>query len=181
MRQLLDAYAQPQRHYHTGQHLQECLTIAIEHVHCAQALPEVLMALWFHDAVYNVHASDNEQQSADWAARALTQAQVATASIARVYAHILATCHSAAPEAGDQSLVVDIDLAILGAGAARFDAYQGQVRQEYAWVPGFLFKRKRKEILRGFLQRDAIYRTPVLHARLESQARDNLRRALADC
>ena len=71
-------------------------------------------------------------------------------------------------------LLVDIDLAILGADRPRFEEYEQQVREEYGWVPWFIYRRKRREVLSEFLNRSSIYSTPELHAALEQQARANL-------
>lgn len=170
------AYAEPQRHYHTLQHLAECLA-AFDAAHLQATHPhEVELALWFHDAVYDIKGHDNELRSADWARDALLDAGVAPASAQRVHDLVMATRHTAVPSDGDQQLLVDIDLSILGAERARFDEYEQQIRKEYAYVPGFLFRRKRREILKGFLDRPAIYSTPDFHAALEARARDNLRR-----
>lgn len=169
------AYAEPQRHYHTLQHLAECLA-AFDAAHLQATHPhEVGLALWFHDAVYDIKGHDNELRSADWARDALLDAGVAPASAQHVHDLVMATRHTAVPSDGDQQLLVDIDLSILGAERARFDEYEQQIRKEYAYVPGFLFRRKRREILKGFLDRPAIYSTPDFHAALEARARDNLR------
>lgn len=174
--QLKAAYAEPQRHYHTLQHLGECLAAFDE----AQALAEhphaVEMALWFHDAIYDVKGHDNEQRSAEWSRDALLAAGVSSESAKHVHDLVLATRHTAVPSGQDERLLVDIDLSILAAERARFDEYEQQIRQEYRYVPGFLFRRKRREILKGFLDRPAIYSTPHFHDRLEGRARDNLRR-----
>lgn len=174
MQRLVSAYGEPQRKYHTVQHLSECLSLLQENLHLAQKPAEVEIALWFHDAIYDIKASDNEARSADWAAAELKRAGVAPESIDRVKAHILATRHSALPQGQDQMLLVDIDLAILGAPRARFDEYEVQVRAEYGWVPGFLFRTKRRDVLAGFLARQPIFNTPTLRESLEGQARENL-------
>jgi predicted metal-dependent HD superfamily phosphohydrolase len=96
----------------------------------------------------------------------------------RVRQLILATRHDAAPVSPDAALVVDVDLAILGAPADRFDEYEQQVRQEYAWVPGFLFRRKRRQILEAFLARPYLFHTPSFRTSYEDQARANLERAI---
>lgn len=129
--QLLAAWNEPQRHYHTQQHLHECLS-QFELLRAAADHPaEIELALWFHDAVYDVHAHDNEVRSADWARSAMQAAGMSDAIIQRVTALILATCHDAAPQTCDQQLLLDIDLSILGAPAARFAEYTQQVRAEY--------------------------------------------------
>ena len=177
--QLKAAYAEPQRHYHTLQHLGECLA-AFDNVRTRAEHPhEVELALWFHDAIYDVKSHENEQRSADWARDALRDAGVEAASAQRVHDLIMATRHTAVPSGRDEPLLIDIDLAILGAERPRFDEYEQQIRKEYAYVPGFLFRRKRREILEGFLDRPAIYSTPWFHDALEAKARDNLRRVTA--
>jgi predicted metal-dependent HD superfamily phosphohydrolase len=176
---LLAAWAEPQRRYHTLRHLGDCLALFEQAAHLAGRPAEVEMALWFHDAVYALKASDNEARSAAWADEALAAAGVAADVRQRVHALVMATCHDAQPTTGDAGLLVDIDLSILGAEPERFDEYEVQVRQEYAWVPGPLFRRKRREILQGFLARPRIYSTEWFHQRFEAQARSNLERSVA--
>ena len=176
---LLARYSEPQRHYHTLQHLGECLAMFDEVRGLAQRPHEVELALWFHDAIYEVKRSDNEERSADWARAELLQADVDANSADRVHALIMATLHTAVPVLADEQLLVDIDLSILGAETERFAEYELQIRQEYAFVPKWLFRRKRRAILQGFLDRPAIYSTAHFCAMLEQRARENLQRAIA--
>lgn len=176
---LLARYAEPHRAYHTRQHLAECLALFDEARHLAQRPAEVEIALWFHDAVYDVHRHDNEAVSADWARTALLDAGGPADVAERVAALVLATRHSVAPATPDEQLLVDIDLAILGAAPARFAAYEAQIRVEYAFVPQPVFDEKRAAILAGFLARPVLYATEPMHARFEAAARRNLAAALA--
>jgi len=176
---VLAAYAEPQRRYHTQQHLIECIALLGGVIERVQFPGEVELALWFHDAVYEPKAKDNEAQSAVWAARALSAAGVGAAAIERVAALVMATRHDAAPVDPDQQWLVDIDLSILGASEARFAEYDRQIREEYAWVPGVVYRFKRRHVLKGFLARRSIYLTREFQSRFESRARDNLRAALA--
>lgn len=178
--QLLAAYGQPQRHYHGLQHLHECLWHWQQVQHLADRPTLVALALWFHDAVYDPQAKDNELRSAQWAMQALQAAGAPAAMAEQVQALIMATCHTAQPAPGDARLVVDIDLAILGAAPARFAQYQWQVRQEYGWVPEAQYRQGRRAVLQGFAQRAAIYGTPWFQARLETRARANLAQSLAE-
>lgn len=176
--QLLARYAEPHRAYHTQQHLRECLELFDANLELAEFPAEVELALWFHDAIYDVRASDNEARSADWAASALSSADASPASIVRVNALILATRHTSVPTGNDERLLVDIDLSILGAPTERFGEYDAQIRQEYRHVPGLIYRFKRKAILRSFLERPRIYSTDALHERFEQRARANLARAI---
>lgn len=174
MKKLIAAYEEPQRKYHTLQHLTESLSLLSRYLNLAVEPAEVEIALWFHDSIYDVMAHDNEARSAAWAAESLSNAGVAGDHIEKVHQHILATRHSALPIGQDQQLLVDIDLAILGAARSRFDEYEVQVREEYAWVPEPLFRQKRAEVLDGFLARYPIYNTAALRESFEHQARENL-------
>lgn len=171
------AYTGPHRHYHTLQHLEECFVHFEELKHLALRPDEVEVALWFHDAIYDTRRQDNEQLSARWAAQVLSA--VSREAAGRVGALILATRHEALPEGIDAQILVDVDLAILGADKARFDEYEAQVRREYAWVPGLVYRRGRRRILESFLARAAIYSTENFLQRLEGRARANLARSLA--
>ena len=176
---LLARWAEPHRRYHTLQHLRECLELFAAHRVLAERPGEVGVALWFHDAVYDTARHDNEAASADWARRVLRDAGAAQDVVARVDALILATRHSQGPATPDERLLVDIDLAILGAAPARFDEYERQIRDEYAFVPEDVFRDRRAGILRGFLERPALFSTVALAARLEAPARANLAAAIA--
>jgi predicted metal-dependent HD superfamily phosphohydrolase len=177
--ELLARYREPQRAYHTLEHLDECFAALDLYRGECERPAEVELGLWFHDAIYDPRRSDNEALSADWAERALREAGVARAACARVRELVLATKHDAAPAGADARLLVDIDLGILGAAPARFDAYERQVRIEYAFVPDDAFRSGRARILRAFEARTAIYATPRVHAEREAQARQNLARSLA--
>ncbi|GAA0765828.1 N-methyl-D-aspartate receptor NMDAR2C subunit [Ideonella azotifigens] len=176
--QLLARYREPQRHYHTLQHLGECLTALQAAQGLAERPAEVALALWFHDAIYDTRGSGNEQRSADWAGEALASAGAPAEVTARVHALIMATSHTAVPAGPDAQLLVDIDLAILGAEPARFAEYEQQIRAEYSFVPRWLFRRKRRAILASFLERQQLYSTGFFHDRLEARARLNLAQAI---
>ena len=172
-------YGEPQRHYHTLQHLAECLTWFEREQALAEHPGEVALALWFHDAIYDVHAHDNEARSAEWARSALLASGVQGEATERAHALVMATRHDAVPEGRDAELLIDIDLSILGAERERFDEYERQVHAEYAFVPDEVRLPRRRAILQRFLAREAIYATPRMHALLEARARANLARSIA--
>jgi predicted metal-dependent HD superfamily phosphohydrolase len=176
---LLAAYAAPHRRYHTLQHLEECLASAAADAALAQRPAEVALALWFHDAVYDLHRHDNEAASAAWAGAALRAAGAPAAAVERVQALVLATRHDVPTTSPDACLVVDLDLRILAAPPARFAEYEAQIRAEYGHVPDVFFHAKRREVLQSFLDREAIFLTPACRERFEAQARANLQAAVA--
>ena len=175
---LAAAYAEPHRHYHTAAHIAFCLDELDRSRALATFPAEIELALWFHDAIYDTRAKDNEARSAEWAAEFLDGAGTEQAVRERVVEHVLATRHDAQVTQGDSALMVDIDLAILGQPPARYDAFERAVREEYRWVPHVVYALKRREVLRSFLEREHIYVFPAFRSRYEDSARGNLKRAI---
>lgn len=176
---LIARYSEPHRKYHTLQHLTECLENVRELRALAEHAAEIEIALWFHDAIYQVRRNDNEAKSAAWAHASMLAGGTPPAAAARVHELVLATRHNAIPSGNDAAILVDVDLWILGAPPERFDEYERQIRAEYGWVPDFLYRRERRKILQQFLARSRIFNTELFFVRFESQARANVARSLA--
>jgi predicted metal-dependent HD superfamily phosphohydrolase len=175
---LAAAYVEPHRHYHNQRHIAECLAAFDSARHLARWPEAVEMAIWFHDAIYDPKAADNEKQSAQLAKRCLAEAGIATALSDTVNRLIMATQKHEVGDDPDAALMVDIDLSIFGQPEERFLEYEKQIRREYAWVPKIIFAPKRAQILEGFLRRDSIYRTDSFRTKYESSARRNLERSI---
>jgi predicted metal-dependent HD superfamily phosphohydrolase len=176
--QLVAAYSEPHRHYHTLQHLRACLAHLDAAASLAQHPAEVELGLWFHDAVYDPRRADNEQRSAEWAWRSILAAGCGEEVAQRVQGLVLATQGHEATGDPDARLLLDIDLAILGAAPARFDEYEQQIRAEYAHVPEPQFRAARSQVLASFLARPRIFLTSAFHDALEHRARENIARSL---
>ncbi len=180
------AYATPPRAYHGYPHvravLQHCQSVA--EGPGWQRPREVQLAALYHDAIYDAGRSDNEARSA-----ALARAQIerwlpgAGVDVARVEALILLTARHGTLDAADldadAALFLDCDMAILGAPADVFDAYDRGIAEEYAGhVPGFLFRLNRGRFLKQLLRSPRIFLSDFFHGRLDAAARANLRRRL---
>ncbi|MEO7940209.1 MAG: N-methyl-D-aspartate receptor NMDAR2C subunit [Burkholderiaceae bacterium] len=177
--ELAGRYSEPHRHYHTLEHLDACLRHLASVQDQLERPQEIACALWFHDAIYAVGASDNELRSADWARQALLAAGGAADAADRIHAAIMVTRHDQPAQTADQRLLLDVDLAILGAPPAVFDAYEQQIVREYQQVPATQFRSNRRRILQGFLDRAQIYHSATFMATREAQARANLTRSIA--
>ena len=177
--ELLARYAEPHRAYHTQEHLGECFVTFATVRGLAHHPGEIELALWFHDAVYYPQRDDNEALSAEWLVREVRAAGAPPDAGERMRAMVLATRHHEPPATAEAALLVDVDLAILGAAPARFDEYELQIRREYAWVPEPEFCSARAAILARMLARPRLFTTDVLAARFELAARANLARSLA--
>lgn len=173
--QVLAGWSEPQRAYHTPQHLLEALTLLDAWSGDGDWPVPVALALFFHDLVYDPRRADNEEMSARRAREMLAPLQLPQAQIEAVVRLIDITRHAARPRAEDEKLMVDIDLAILGAAPERYAQYQRQVRQEYAHVPEALFTRGRLAVLEAFLQaRPALFHTARGRRAFDAAAARNL-------
>ncbi len=177
---LATSYGEPHRHYHDARHVRDCLALLDEAAHLAERPDEVELAIWLHDIVYRPLRRGNEERSARVAEWWLAASGAAVAVIGRVCGLILATRHDAAPGGRDEALIQDVDLGILGSSPERYAGYERQIRREYRWVPGSLYRRRRADLLRRFLERGRIYRTEWFHGRFEAAARRNLESALRE-
>lgn len=166
----LPYYQQPTRAYHNDRHVRHMLWALAER---GVLTPELALAVWGHDLIYDAKAKDNEERSAavfdDWLATQGAAPELRN----QIRAMILATQHIAPPSDRPSALLVDADLSILGADADAFAAYNQGIRQEYSHVPGPLYRLGRRQVLQSFLNRERIYNTPEFAA-LEQQARANL-------
>jgi len=176
--ELLRCYRARGRHYHTDRHVDACLKHLDQHAELADSAAEIELALWFHDAIYQPLRSDNELKSAEWAVRFVRQAGGSSDLAGRVRGLVMATVHPCVPQTPDQRIMVDVDLSILGAEPRIYDGFESAVRKEYWMVPGFIYRRKRAELLQSFLGREWIYNHPVFRKQWEARACENLTRAL---
>ena len=174
-RDLLDRWAEPHRRYHTTQHLREVLA-ALDFVSAGADVPvAVRCAAYWHDAVYDPTAPDNERRSAALASTALGRLGLAPQLVRDVTRLILlTTSHAPAPDDLPGALLCDADLAVLAATAERYTAYAAGVRAEYAHLRDAAFRRGRVAVLAALLDRPQLFNTVEGHRRWESAARANL-------
>jgi len=171
-------YSRPNRFYHNLKHIQNCL----EELDCVQHLviqPNIVeLALWYHDAIYDTQAKDNEQQSAQFAYGICLAAQLPETFANRTRYLILTTKHNSLPNSNEARTLVDIDLSILGRSKEEFDEYEANIRREYDWVPEEQFRQGRSKILKAFTDRESIYFTDFFKKKYEAHAQVNLKRSI---
>lgn len=171
-------YDEPERAYHTLDHIAHCLAELREVGEPAADLDAIEFALWFHDSIYYSRANDNEECSAELARQVIRAAGLPEPFGATVTDLILATKHTEPPATLNQQILVDIDLAILGQGRERFDAYEQEIRAEYSWAAPEAFAHGRAAVLASILARPRIYSTDQFWRKYEASARANLAYAI---
>lgn len=168
-------YSENGRAYHNLDHIRFMLAVADEFQHLARDWTAVRLAIWYHDAVYQPDAADNEAMSAQLAGRDCALFGFYPELIQKVEALIMATRWQAPIEPdSDQPFIVDADLAILGSEPGRYAAYARGVRLEFSHISEADFKMGRSALLKDFLQRKRLYFLDAFHNRFEAQARYNL-------
>lgn len=179
--ELIARYGEPHRRYHTMVHVQDCLDKLAA---CDDLNPDerrlLEAALWFHDAIYDPTRNDNEAESARLAENRLAAMGEPADFITEVSRLILLTAgHTVEP--GDRlgARLVSIDLSILGADPAAYDAYAAGIRTEYAHVPEPLYRAGRAAIMSRFVESDVLFPDPAWAAQLDAPARANLHREIA--
>jgi predicted metal-dependent HD superfamily phosphohydrolase len=176
-RNVIDRYAEPQRRYHTVEHLLHCL---VEHDRAASHMnrPDpVEMVLWFHDAIFEPGAADNEQRSAELFVE-YGERFLDPSFVEEVRALILLTTHRHQPETEEGCFVVDIDLSSFGIPWDEFLRDSRRVREERTDLGDEDYYHVQTGFLRSLLDRPRIFHTAFFHSLYEDTARANIARAM---
>ena len=168
------------RYYHNLSHIQNMLQTIRSMPAEDYDETAVLLAVWFHDVIYDPRASDNEVQSAAYARQVLAPL-LAAELVAEVERLILLTItHNTAVSDANGRVLLDADLATLGSDPAIYDRYGAAIRREYAYVSDDVYRQERAKLLTRFLQKDRLFICDTLREQLEERARQNLQRELAE-
>jgi predicted metal-dependent HD superfamily phosphohydrolase len=173
-REVTHAYSAKGRHYHTLAHLDNLL---------AQLKPlkaqfknwnTVVLAIVYHDVVYNILKKNNEAKSADFAVNRLQSISFPAAQIEHCKKLILAT-QKHEPDGLEVNLFTDADLSVLGSEPEEYKLYAAQVRKEYGLYPDLIYNPGRKKVLQHFLAMVRIFKTDFFFEKYEIAARRNLK------
>ena len=175
---LLARWAETHRRHHNVAHLNEVLDaiglLADEGLEFDREAVE--LAAWFHDAVYEIGADDNEERSAELA-RDLLDTSAVRDEVARLV--LVTKTHKLTDDDVNGAVLSDADLSVLGSHPGRYRAYADAVREEYADIPDETFKPARAQILSALLD-GQIFHTAPGRARWEDQARRNIADEIAE-
>jgi predicted metal-dependent HD superfamily phosphohydrolase len=169
-------YASPYRRFHNLDHIGDC-------VRCVDAVAPLLknrdaveLALWFHDAVYDVGTATNERRSAEMF---LTLSAGASFGFRhRVSGLIMATRHARMVHGNDRSFMVDIDLSSFGVPWEVFIENGARLREESSSISDARYHAGQVFFLSRLQRRARFFATDYFRDRYEAVARDNLRRIL---
>jgi predicted metal-dependent HD superfamily phosphohydrolase len=171
-------YTRYERHYHNLSHLNSLLTELEMYKSKFSNWDAIVFAIAYHDLVYNVLKSDNEERSARIAIKRLSTISFPLKLTIFCGQLIRATKRH---ESGDleTNLFTDADLSILGSDLPTYEAYSKQIRSEYSIYPEILYNPGRKKVLTHFLKMSNIYKTKEFSDRYELAARTNIQTELS--
>jgi predicted metal-dependent HD superfamily phosphohydrolase len=174
--ELVAAYTAPGRHYHNLTHIEDCLGALARVENLSPLEREILSAaIWWHDVVYDATRSDNEELSAQLAEQHVRHDL--RQEVGRLIR--LTKTHDVQPDDRLGAILISIDLSILGAEPARYEAYAAAIRQEFIHVPEGDYRAGRARVLSQFAGRPVIFPDAAFAARYDRPARENLARELA--
>lgn len=182
---LVAAYDEPHRSYHDLRHLDEVLERIQVLVEAAGDslrqhidLDAVLLAAWFHDAVYDGNR-DDEDRSAALVERELGAVSVDGDLVTEVARLVrLTATHEVAEGDLAGELLCDADLGILAADQERYQEYAAAVRVEYQHIGDEDFRTGRTEVLRRLLEAPTLFSTAYAKRHWEPAARANVKREM---
>lgn len=176
--ELLRRWNEAHRHYHSASHLLAVLE-SLDVLTDNSPPQAVVLAAWFHDAIYNGVPGTDEAESAELARKHL-DSRVSPAVVREVERLVrLTSTHSPAADDHAGALLCDADLAILGSAPAPYGQYVTGVRKDYAHLPEDQFRRGRTAVLRRLLASEPLFHTETGRARWGAPARSNMSAELA--
>jgi len=179
---LAERHAGPGRHHHVLGHASAVVDAVLGLHSTGDDWACTVLAGWFHDVVYvpGAPAGANEGASAVVAQRALRSLGATFAATGEVCRLVCLTAdHDPAPGDRNGALLCDADLSVLAADELGYQTYVDGVRAEHAHVDDDAWRVGRRAVLRAFLDRPAIFRTPTGRERWEARARGNISSELA--
>ncbi|MBA4849791.1 hypothetical protein H1R81_05280 [Emticicia sp. BO119] len=168
------AYTNKDRHYHTMNHLENMLSELTEVRSQINDWNTILFSLFYHDIIYNVLKSTNEEQSAELAQKRLQAIALPAKMIDSCYQQIIATQKHIFSQDSDTNFFTDADLSILGKDWFLYEQYSQRIRKEYSIYSDMVYKPARKKVLNQFLEMKRIFKTDYFFDKYESKARQNL-------
>ncbi len=167
-------YSDKKRHYHNLLHLENLLNELLEVKDKIENWNTILFTLFYHDIIYNVLKSDNEEQSAELAEKRMKQINVPIQIIEKCKSQILATKKHIDNSDIDTNFFIDADLSILGKDNETYSLYKKNVRLEYLYYPSVIYKHGRAQVLDSFRNFDRVYKTDYFSTKYEQNAKRNI-------
>ena len=178
---ICNCYNQSGHFYHNLEHIESFLRAIEPYLHKCERNKELILAVFYHDAVYNPLRTDNEEKSAQLARKELKILGIDRETRIRIMYLIRRTANHLHKKHEDDfctRLFLDGDLYILSVPWEKYKYYAQGVHKEFIRIPDRIFDRKRKDFLKKMLSQKFIYCTPEFREKYEKLARENMLREI---
>ncbi|MCB1777062.1 MAG: hypothetical protein KDI50_06475 [Candidatus Competibacteraceae bacterium] len=176
---LVEYYEGVHRHYHTLAHIRHCLYEFNQAAACMDDPDAVEIALWFHDAIYEPGAKDNEQRSAELFQKYAEASGCADSAFQRRIDNlIMITTHREQPSRKDEQFIVDIDLSGFGLPWDAFEQDGRRIRAECTEISDDVYYSGLIKFLQMLQERPTFFFTDFFQERYERAARKNIKRLI---
>jgi len=174
---VLDYYNKNGHFYHNLNHIENFLRNCLPYLDACKYIDEIILAVFYHDAVYDSLRTDNEEKSAQLARTDLKELGLDKNIRIRIMELIRRTANHTVRYKKDRfemQLFLDGDIAILGSNWELYKEYANAIRKEYIRIPDRIFKKKRKKFLLALLKEKKLFYVPEFKEKYEAKARENI-------
>ncbi|MBT95408.1 MAG: hypothetical protein CL431_05515 [Acidimicrobiaceae bacterium] len=178
--QLVNAYEESHRHYHTIDHVYACLNLLDGLPLSGQSKDMLEYAIWFHDAIYEPQSRDSEEKSALLAHDWLDKHGVIYAGEVKKIIELTADYNQWRPTQETEQFFHDLDLAVLGSVHDIYQEYAEDIRKEYWHLNDDDYTSGRVSFLENIMEKENIYQTEAFHSMFELSARENIHTELTE-
>jgi len=181
--ELIEMYEQEGRYYHNLKHIERMLSFLERRVDRIEDWVSIQLAVWFHDCIYDIHDSKNEERSADFARKRLSDLGISEDLVEKVADLILLTKkHEITTKYFnyDTKIFLDSDLISLGGSFEEYSKIFERIKKEYSEIPSEVFKNGRRIFLQSILSKPRIFYTDEMFVEFEQDARRNLEKELVN-
>jgi len=177
---LISRYTEPQRYYHTIEHIYSMLICYGEYRYEIEDESVIKLAILFHDWIYDPRAQDNELESVKCFQEFANEINLPQSTRLRVSEYIERTITHTLPIKdrkvdSDLRFFLDFDLEVLSRNSTDYAVYADQIRQEYSYFADSDYCIRRIKVLKTFLDRECLYFSDAFHKMYEETARGNLK------
>lgn len=163
-------YLEPHRYYHNLNHIVSMFNFANENQ--IELTNEQILAIWFHDVIYDPTRSDNEEQSAKYFQQWCLTQKVCNFE-PKIIKQIILDTKQEIPTTEESALVIDLDLHQLG--ISKFFSNTVLIRKEFSHLSDKEFDEGRNTWIYSMLNRETIFVSGLnIFKELEQEARTNL-------
>lgn len=178
---IIKKYNEAHRYYHNLNHIKHLLGLFNTYQSEIINKEIILFSIWFHDVIYDPKRKDNEEKSADFTNKVLSNLTINKILIKEITNNIISTKNhidSNIRNNSDLAYFLDFDLAILASDYNEYLIYSENIRKEYFHITDNQYLLGRINVLNHFLKKDLLFKTKTFNHKYNKKAHKNINKEL---